>query len=342
MIGGMNTHKIFLSTRTNGISRAYTGSSGWKVEHLLEGAQFSCLAADPLDPRRLYAGGKQGVFCSTDQGRTWRPAGLQQHNVKSLAASPHTPGLLYAGTKPACIFASRDGGETWQELESFRKISGRWWWRSPAEPPDWRAYVMGLALSPTDPNVIAAGIEFGAVVISRDGGKTWTNHRKGALRDCHNLKFHANRGDWIYEGGGGGAAVSRNSGQTFQQARGMPDRYGWACAADPERPEVWYFSASPMRLFPPIPLAHVDGQATGSIYRCAGSAPPEKLRGGLPQPLNYMAYTLLTDPSAPGHVYAGMSSGDIWHSSNYGDTWQQLPLNLSSIYYTLLMLPAAP
>jgi photosystem II stability/assembly factor-like uncharacterized protein len=339
----MNESKIFLSTKHKGISRAnFTPSGGWTVDHLLDGVKVCCLAAAPQNPSNLYAGTKNGVLSSTDQGLSWRPAGMEGQMVKSLAVSPHQPGLLYAGTKPACIFTSRDGGESWQELESFRRVRGRWWWRSPAEPPDWRAYVMGLALSPSDPSVIAAGIEFGALVLSRDGGKTWSNHRKGALRDCHNLKFHAHNGSWIYEGGGGGAAFSRDGGQSFQQERGMPDRYGWACAADPERPEIWYFSASPMGgLFPPVPAAHIDGKANGSIYRAAGGAAPEKLGGGLPQPLDYMAYTLLTDPKAPGHVYAGLSSGDIWHSTDYGDHWQQLPLNLSSIYYNLLMLPAA-
>lgn len=28
---------------------------------------------------------------------------------------------------------------------------------------------------------------------------------------------------------------------------------------------------------------------------------------------------LLTDPAAPGHVYAGLSHGEIWHSTDYGD-----------------------
>jgi hypothetical protein len=72
---------------------------------------------------------------------------------------------------------------------------------------------MGLSVSPTDPNVIVAGVEFGALVRSEDGGRTWSNHRKGALRDCHSLTFHATNGNWVYEGGGG-ATVSRDGGLT--------------------------------------------------------------------------------------------------------------------------------
>jgi photosystem II stability/assembly factor-like uncharacterized protein len=337
----MNTHRTFIAANTTGLTRAEQNGSGWAVQTLLDGERVECLTADPLNPQTIYAGTRRnGVLCSRDQGRTWRSLGLGDQIVKALAVSPQQPGVMYAGTKPACVFRSRDGGETWDELESFRRIRGRWWWRSPAEPPDWRAYVQGLSLSPTDPNHIAAGIEFGALVISRDGGRSWSNHCKRALRDCHSLTFHAHNGDWIYEGGGGGAAVSRDGGWTWRKEKGMPDTYGWACAADPERPEIWYFSASPMPFtIPPVPIAHIDGRASASIYRSAGGAPPKKLTGGLPQPLNYMAYALLTDPAAPGHLYAGLSSGDIWHTSDYGDSWQKLPVNVNSVQRSLVMLP---
>lgn len=55
----------------------------------------------------------------------------------------------------------------------------------------------------------SAGIELGAVVRSEDGGRTWSGHRHGALRDCHSLTFHHSHAQWVYEAGGtgGGAAV---------------------------------------------------------------------------------------------------------------------------------------
>jgi hypothetical protein len=155
--------------------------------------------------------------------------------------------------------------------------------------------------------VIVVGIEAGAVVRSSDGGQTWEGHRPGALRDCHTITFHATNGDWVYEAGGtgGGAAFSRDGGHTWHQPKtGLDRHYGWAVAADPARPEVWYVSASPMfaksRLF--VPAAHVDGEANAYIFRSAGGAAWQKIGGGLPQPLNHMAYALITDPHAPGQV----------------------------------------
>jgi hypothetical protein len=110
-----------------------------------------------------------------------------------------------------------------------------------------RAYVQAITISPTDPNVVMVGIEFGAVIRSEDGGQTWSNHVQGTLRDCHSMTFHALEG-WAYEAGGsgGGASVSRDNGRSWHKAkRGLAKHYGVACVADPERPEVWYVSVAP-------------------------------------------------------------------------------------------------
>jgi photosystem II stability/assembly factor-like uncharacterized protein len=328
---------FFLSTTGMGLMiAAQNTDKQWSVENLLDGQEITCLARDPNRAGEVYAGTRyQGVLFSRDYGRTWSPAGLSEHTVKAISVSHIDPGVVYAGTKPALIFVSRDHGQHWDELPSFRKIFSRRFWFSPAEAP-YSAYVQGIALSPTDENVILVGIEAGAVVRSMDGGKTWEDHRRGALRDCHSITFHATDGAWAYEAGGtgAGAAISRDRGCTWNQTKAGLDRhYGWACAADPAHPDIWYVSASPGPF-----NAHGDRDAQAFIFRSAGGAPWQKLSGGLSQPLDHMPYALLTDPDAPGHLYAGLSNGDVWFSPDYGDTWEQLPFNLSSIQRTMIML----
>ncbi len=108
--------------------------------------------------------------------------------------------------------------------------------------------MQAIALSPCDPARIVVGIEFGATVVSDDGGRSWSNHRRGSLRDCHGLRFHPSDGSWVYEAGGtgGGAAFSRDGGRTWTQAReGLDRHYGWAVAADPLEPATWYVSLAP-------------------------------------------------------------------------------------------------
>jgi hypothetical protein len=104
-------------------------------------------------------------------------------------------------------------------------------------------------------------------------------------------------------------------------------------AADPTHPDIWYASLSPSAL-----KAHSDHNAHAIIARSVGGAPWQALAGGLPQPLSHMPYALLTDPMAPGDLYAGLANGEVWHGTEYGDTWQQLPFQLGSIARVLLAL----
>jgi photosystem II stability/assembly factor-like uncharacterized protein len=326
--------KVFLATTGSGVSRAERSSDGdWSVEFLLAGQDVRCLATDPLKPNLVYAGTQgQGVLRSEDGGRTWQPVGLPGMIVKSLAPSPHFPGTVFAGCKPVSLFVSRNGGESWGDLEGFRRVR-QWWWFSPAEKPG-TAYVQAIAISPTDPDVILAGIEFGAVVRSEDGGQTWSGHCKGSLRDCHTLKFHARDGDWVYEAGGsgGGASVSRDGGRTWRKVKaGLAKHYGVACAADPQRPEVWYVSVAPS------PWKAFGEKAEAYLYRSAGGADWQTI-GWEPHPMQHMPVALVTDPAAPGHLYAGLTNGDVWHSGDYGDTWHRLPFNLKGIWISLILL----
>ena len=330
--------RTFLAMTSHGLARAsQSANDEWHVDYPLPDQDVRCLANDMLNRDVIYAGTQgNGVLRSNNAGKTWRSVGLAGKIVKALAISPTQPGTVYAGTKPALLFVSRDSGASWTELESFRHIPSRWFWFSPAEKP-YTAYVQAIALSPTNPGTVVVGIEAGAVVRSSDCGQSWTGHCRGALRDCHSLTFHVTHGDWVYEGGGIGAgvSVSRDGGATWIQPReGLDRHYGWAVAADPMHPEVWYasVSSSPMK-------AHSENNAQAAIFRSIGGAPWQHLTGGLPQPLNHMPYALLTDPKAPGHVYTGLSNGEVWHSTDHGDTWHQLPFCLKGIHRTLLMLP---
>jgi photosystem II stability/assembly factor-like uncharacterized protein len=194
--------------------------------------------------------------------------------------------------------------------------------------------VIAIALSPTDPEVLLAGIEFGAVVRSEDGGETWSRHRRGSLRDCHSLKFHHRDGHWVYEAGGtgGGASFSQDGGRSFQKAkRGLAKNYGIVCAADPEDPEVWYVCVgpSPMRAYSDNPEIYLYRTTEGEGWQPIGWDP---------HPLSRTPAALVTLRDAPGHLYAGLRNGEVRHTMDYGDTWQTLPSNLKGIHSSLLII----
>lgn len=326
---------IFLAANGPGITRAFRHEDHFHTESLLPDVDVRCFAADPHHPGVILAGTQgSGLLLSEDSGKTWQPAGMLGKMVKSIAFSRSDPNIVYVGLKPPAVFKSTDGGLHWAECEAFQSIPSLPDWWSPAEPPG-TAYVYGLTVHPDDPDMVLAGVEYGAVVRSEDGGASWTDHLHDSIEDCHTLMFHPMNGNYAYEGGGSGlgGAISTDAGKTWvQPSGGLDDRhYGWACTADSADPLTWYVAVSPGP-----GVAHRDGTARAAIYRSRGGEAWVKLGGGLPDPIPNMPYALFSDE--PGHLYAGLRNGDIWFSADYGDSWQQLPLNVGHLEYRLLML----
>lgn len=324
--------KRLFALASQSVVRAECNAAGqWSVERMLSGQDVRCIEIDPLNPDTIYAGTQGGgVFCSIDGGQQWQQAGLPGIIVKSLAASPHQAGVLYAGTKsPPLIYRTEDGGQHWAELTGFRRVPGRWWWVSPAEPP-FTAYVLALAVSPGNPDLVLAGVELGAVVRSTDGGQTWSNHCRGVGRDCHQLFFHSQHSNWIYQAHGDGPAFSQDGGLTWAQPRAGLDRhYSMNVAADAKQPDTWYAVVAPM-----LKAHSSDSQAI--LVRSSQGGPWQRLAGGLPEPFKHLPL-LATDPAAAGHVYLAESNGTLWHSTDTGETWQQLPVNLGEVWFRLLV-----
>jgi hypothetical protein len=81
--------------------------------------------------------------------------------------------------------------------------------------------------------------------------------------------------------------------------------------------------------------AHTD-HAQAAIFRSNGGA-WQKLGGGLPEPLDFMPYALISGP-APGQLLAGLASGEMWESHDHGDNWMKLELKMPSIERCLVRL----
>jgi photosystem II stability/assembly factor-like uncharacterized protein len=291
--------------------------TGWRLETFLAGSKAQCLAVDPGDPETVYAGLREsGVRRTTDGGRTWVDCGLPEPGVFSLAVSA-ADGAVYAGTEPSRLFRSENRGDTWRELEALLELPSRPTWSFPPRP--WTSHVRWIAPNPHDASLILVGIELGGLMRSLDGGESWEDHRPGAQRDVHSLAWHPSVPGWSYEAGGGGAAFSEDSGETWQAADDGRDRhYTWSVAVEPKDPEQWYVSASTGPF-----AAHGRGDPQARIYRRRGAEPWRSLAGGLPEPLPAMPYALV---AVDGRLFAGLSDGQIWESRDGGDSWHALRL----------------
>ena len=312
----MKVARLYAATGDS-IARLEENGNGWTVEQFLRGSGAQCLAVDPLDLDTVYAGLREGgVRRTADGGRSWTDCQLPERAVFSLAVSA-ADGTVYAGTEPSRLFRSDDRGETWRELEALLELPSQPTWSFPPRP--WTSHVRWIAPSPHEADLLVVGIELGGLMRSTDGGKSWQDHPPGAQRDVHSLAWHPRTPGRAYEAGGGGAAFSEDSGQSWQHADDGRDRhYTWSVAVDPEDPDCWYVSASTGPF-----AAHGRGDPQARIYRRRGQEPWEPLDGGLPEPLESMPYALL---ATDGRLFAGLADGQLWQSLDQGDRWSRCPL----------------
>ena len=109
----------------------------------------------------LFLGTHNGMLQSKDEGRSWvavpLPEGLKGIDVMALVADPSNPQVLYAGTHERGVLRSRDGGKTWDEVNSG--LGGR--------------DVHGLTIDPNRPRVLHASVVEKGIYRTSDGGAKW-------------------------------------------------------------------------------------------------------------------------------------------------------------------------
>ena len=141
------------------------------------------LQFDPNDPNIMYYAGNI-VNRSTDNGRTWTPispdltgggpndpSGYPWGTISALAAAPSDGNTLYVGTDDGKLWWTNDLGANWNQVD-------------PAQLPG--TWVTRVAVHPKDANIAYAtfsafrsGSARAHVMITRDGGRTWSDIGRG-------------------------------------------------------------------------------------------------------------------------------------------------------------------
>jgi photosystem II stability/assembly factor-like uncharacterized protein len=299
----------FICSRDDVVTRLDWEDGSVEARPVLEGSSARCVAADG---ERVIVGTQgAGAFLSGDGGRRWEHIELPERDVYAVAIG-RADGAFYAGTEPSRLFVRRDGGE-WTELEALQDIPSREHWSFPPRP--WTHHVRWIAPDPHRRERLLVAIELGGVMLSEDGGDSFSDHRPGAKRDPHVLAWHPLADGRVYEAAGDGAAWSQDAGRSWLALdAGRELGYCWALATDPDDPDRWYVSAAagPRQ-------AHSGGQAHGRLYRWDGDAWRE-----LPVPGESMPYTLA---AAGTELVCGMTDGRLLRSTDHGESWQELAVS---------------
>ena len=129
----------------------------------------------PTDANVVFAGTKDGVYRSTDKGKTFQRANFPvSRQIWSFLVDATNPKMVYAGGSPISMFRSEDTGESWTEMPD------------PGMPDravmPFACRVMRMAQHPNKAGTIFAALEVNGVMSTDNFGESWTDRSAGLLR----------------------------------------------------------------------------------------------------------------------------------------------------------------
>jgi len=160
---------------------------------------IGAIAVAPSDPNIVYAACGEGlhrpdlavgdgIYKSTDAGKTWTHLGLHDaQQIPAIAVDPHDPNRLFAAVlghpygpnQERGIFRSTDGGATWQKiLYKDENTGGSDIEMDPSNPDVLYAALWEAREGPWEDNNILAGTG-GGLFKSTDGGNNWKQLANG-------------------------------------------------------------------------------------------------------------------------------------------------------------------
>jgi photosystem II stability/assembly factor-like uncharacterized protein len=191
---------FYMGAAGGGVWKTEDAGTSWRnvSDGFFRTGTIGAIAVADVDPNVIYVGTGEapirgvasshgdGVYKSTDAGRTWRKIGLtESRQISRVLVHPRDPDLVYVAAQgsrwgPSAergIYRSNDGGATWKRVHQVDQTTG---------PSD-------LAMDATNPRILYAGywdhqrtpwqVRSGGrgsgVYKSTDGGDSWTRLTEG-------------------------------------------------------------------------------------------------------------------------------------------------------------------
>jgi len=283
-----------------GLYRLDPGAGNWEnlTAGLPKDVEVRGMAIRRGNPPTIFAGTQRGPYRSTDGGVTWKALPLpgKEQVVWSIELHPTDPNILFVGTEGTTIYRSKDGGDSFQEL-------------TPAEPPGFcrmgfPTRVIRIAIDPSNPKEVYAGLEVGGVLRSLDGGDSWESCNAALLKLAEQPRWKSKIG-------------------SDTDTEGMMDTH--ALVVSPARPGT-VFLANRMGLFRSLDK--------GVSW--------EEMGIGRFSPLTY-ARDVKVSAHDPKTMFAALSiaavsdAGSLYRSTDLGESWQRFDHDVS-INSTLMIV----
>jgi photosystem II stability/assembly factor-like uncharacterized protein len=297
------SYSICIGTIGSGAWLSTDSGDSWKrvQSGLWSESRVYGLSVHPNEPRTIFAGADDGIYKSTDGGQNFvrLDSPMNSREVWKIAIDPTNPDIIFAGTRPAALYRSKDGGQSWRQLTVDMAD----------ECPNVRIpRVTALVVDPVDPKTVWAGVEVDGVRRSRDGGDTWTRIEEGVPDpEIHDVTINVN----------GSRKVLTT------KPLGIAGRF-----------RLPYCRALTQKIDDPKTLFVATGD--GAVG-CAGAIQRSRDGGNrwemlkLPVEPNSPIWSFATHPADPERIVACSHYGELYATENAGDSWQKLPREFTEI-----------
>ena len=195
-----NSQTYFMGTTGGGVWKTEDAGQHWKnvSDGFFKTGSVGAVAVSESDPNVVYVGMGEhaprgvmtshgdGVYKSTDSGKTWTHMGLAatQH-IARIVIHPKDPdivfvaaqGALHAPSETRGIYKSKDGGKNWKRVHFVNQLTGCSELAMDMSNPQ----VMYATMweHQRKPWIVISGGEGSGVFKSTDGGETWKQIHEG-------------------------------------------------------------------------------------------------------------------------------------------------------------------